>query len=92
VWASAHRCPIDAGPEPSYAVSMAKKKSEVIEEADGSVRVTLDEDGENWMAEHRLEQLRARGWKGSVMDYLDEFERIGGDPLEQTPPIKRARQ
>jgi len=67
---------------------MAKAKSQVIiDPVTGDVHVTLDDDGENWMADHRLEQLRERGWTGTVTVYVKTWDRIGADPLEQTPPI-----
>jgi hypothetical protein len=70
----------------------AKRKSEVIvDPLTGDVTVTLDDDGENWMQQGRLEQLRARGWQGTVTEYVQTWDRIGADPLEQTPPITRAR-
>lgn len=50
----------------------------------------LDPKAENWMAEHRLERLQARGWQGTLDEYLAATERLGGaDPLEQSPPITR---
>jgi hypothetical protein len=53
---------------------------------DEGYSVPLDDDAENWMAEHRLEQLRARGWTGSVAEYIEEWERLDADPLGQTRP------
>lgn len=53
-------------------------------DADGDPIVPLDDDAENWMAQDRLEKLQARGWKGTVAEYVDTVERLGGaDPLEQ---------
>lgn len=67
-------------------------KSEMIVDPEtGAVRVTLDDDGENWMAQHRLEQLRARGWQGTVLEYIQTWEALDADPLEQTPPVTRPR-
>lgn len=54
---------------------------------DAELLVPLDNDAENWMQQHRLAQLRARGWTGSTSEWIDECERLGSDPLEQTPPI-----
>ena len=51
--------------------------------------IELDDDSENWMQQHRLEKLRARGWQGTVGEYMEAFDRLGGDPLEQDPPITR---
>jgi hypothetical protein len=74
---------------------MAKAKKAVseciIDPITGEVTVTLGDDGENWMAEHRLELLRARGWLGTLREYIDTWERLDGDPLEHTPPITSGR-
>jgi hypothetical protein len=49
--------------------------------------VPLDDESENWMAEHRLNQLRAAGWKGTVGEYMVAFDKLGRDPLAENPPI-----
>jgi len=58
-----------------------------IDPETGEEIVGLDDEAENWMQQHRLEQLRARGWTGTVLEYVETWDRIDADPLEQTPPI-----
>ena len=57
---------------------------------DGVPIVPLDDAGENWLATVRLEKLRSRGWTGSFGEWALLHTLLGGDPLEQTPPITSA--
>jgi hypothetical protein len=59
--------------------------------ADGIPIVALDDDGENWMQQYRLERLRARGWTGTVREWVKLCNELGSDPLKQDPPIVAAR-
>lgn len=75
------------GQHPCYTEGMAKAKAKTPaapERAYGDHEVPfvpMDDESENWMAEHRLEQLRAQGWKGTVGEYMEAFDRLGHDPL-----------
>lgn len=67
-----------------------KAKAEmIVDPVTGRVTIPVNDAAENWMARGRLEQLRKRGWEGTVFEYVEEYDRLGGDPLEQTPPITR---
>jgi hypothetical protein len=57
---------------------------------DGIPIIPFNAAGENWLAKVRLERLRSRGWLGSFDEYAQLHTLLGGDPLEQTPPITSA--
>lgn len=39
-----------------------------------------------WMAEVRLQRLRAAGWKGTLAEYVEAADRLGHDPLQDLTP------
>lgn len=66
---------------------MPKSQKRVPQPGDEDYSVPFDDAAENWMSDYRLEQLQAKGWTGSVAEYIAEWERLNADPLEQTPPV-----
>lgn len=44
----------------------------------------LDDENEEWLSKTRERELRKRGWKGSVKEWVEECERIGRDPLSDS--------
>jgi hypothetical protein len=45
------------------------------------VKLKLDDDNEGWMVKTRASELKKRGWKGSVKEWVEECKKLERDPL-----------
>lgn len=51
--------------------------------------IKLDDENERWLTSVRKQQLKNRGWKGTVAEWLAVFRKLGEDPLNRKPPMTR---
>lgn len=47
----------------------------------------LDDENENWMATVRQKKLKARGWIGTLAEWIKAYELLSADPLEMKPKV-----
>lgn len=72
---------------PSKTTDRVRKEPAGRRDADAGLSapvevVELDDDSENWMQQNRAEKLAAMGWKGTVGEYMEAFDKLGHDPLQ----------
>ena len=42
-----------------------------------------DDENEGWMVETRRRELKKRGWKGTVKEWVEACKKLGRDPLDK---------